>query len=101
MEENTFPQKKEFNDKPLGWGEKIKLGLLKLLFGSSDKIKASENRIIQSLQEKLEDLERRNQSEVEKLMELFKNNPDEALKYAIPLDGEGTTRGGNMARFEM
>ncbi|WP_066401534.1 tetratricopeptide repeat protein [Flavisolibacter tropicus] len=34
-------------------------------------------------------------------MELFKNNPLEALKYAIPLDSDGVTRGGHMGQFTL
>lgn len=123
MEERDFPSKEKFSDKPLNWVEKIKLGILKTLFGSaktgenkekkdknlftkwvekiSDKMGPRVNQWIQQQQENLQDLERRNQTEMEKLMALFKNNPEEALKYAIPLDEGGTGRGGTTARFEM
>ncbi|MGN6494844.1 MAG: hypothetical protein ACTHLE_22840 [Agriterribacter sp.] len=123
MEENAFPKKEEFKDKPLHWGEKIKLSFLKALFSSTKadggetgakstvfknflekiagKMSSRAGQWFQKLQESLEELERRNQSEMDKLMDLFKNNPNEALKYAIPLDDEGTGRGGNMERFEL
>ncbi|GAB2813576.1 hypothetical protein [Ferruginibacter profundus] len=126
MEATAFPEKKSFNDKPLNWAEKIKLGLLKTLFSSSprqgntgekdgkektglmkmlekigNKILPADSKWVNNLVQNLEDLEKRNQSEMEKLMALFKNNPDEALKYAIPLDNEGTNRGGNAGLFEL
>ena len=123
MEENMFPKSEKFTDKPLHLGEKIKLGLLKLLFSASkdgngssthektfltgliEKIAGSigmgNSRWVQNLQESLEDLERRNQSEMDRLMDMFKNNPEEALKHAIPLDADGVTRGGNLGRFEL
>jgi hypothetical protein len=41
----------------------------------------------------MEDLEERNKKEVEKLMDMMKNNPENALKYAIPLDESGAARG--------
>ena len=49
----------------------------------------------------LEDLEKRNQNEVDKLLDLLKNNPEEALKYAIPLDQEGSMRGDGEGLFNM
>lgn len=118
MEENVFPKKESFEDKPLNWAEKIKLTVLRSLFTSNanaaDDGKKDKGRLLQLMEkmfgnsqwmenmgQDLEELEKRNQTEMEKLMELFKNNPDEALKYAIPLDEEGTGRGGNMGRFEL
>jgi tetratricopeptide (TPR) repeat protein len=121
MEENVFPAKEKFDDKPLSVGEKIKLGLLKALLKPTslgkdkdenatskepnffDKLfaKLAGNKLIEKLENNLEELEKRNSSEMEKLMKLFKENPEEALKYAIPIDNEGTTRGGNNASFSM
>ncbi|OFY83691.1 MAG: hypothetical protein A3F72_12820 [Bacteroidetes bacterium RIFCSPLOWO2_12_FULL_35_15] len=34
-------------------------------------------------------------------MDMFKNNPEEALKYAIPLDDIGSTRGGNKSQLDL
>lgn len=48
-----------------------------------------------------ENLKRRNEAEIDKLMELFKSNPEEALKYAIPLDENGSSRGGESVEFNM
>jgi MoxR-vWA-beta-propeller ternary system domain bpX3 len=123
MEETVFPKKQTFNDKPLNWAEKIKLGLLRTLFTTAkkgtrtgkkektgimnmlekiaNKILPGNSQWINNLEQDLEQLEKRNESEMEKLMELFKNNPEEALKYAIPLDNDGTNRGGNAANFEL
>jgi hypothetical protein len=61
----------------------------------------SNNRLSKKLQQDFEDLEKRNQKQVDKLMDLFKNNPEEALKYAIPLDESGTSRGGDKSGFEL
>lgn len=47
--------------------------------------------------ENIEDLEKRNQSHLEKLLEMFEKNIDEALKYAIPIDGLGTRGAENLA----
>lgn len=45
------------------------------------------------------DLEERNKNKLDKLLELLKNNPEEGLKYAIPLDSDGTSRGGFGGEF--
>lgn len=123
LEENTFPKKETFGDKPLSWIEKIKFQLLKSVFKTSetsegvkkteksnwlsamalllDKILPNSKKLLKKFEIDFEDLEKRNHSELEKLMQLFKNNPEEALKYAIPIDNEGTNRGGDKATFSM
>ncbi len=120
MEEKMFPKKESKLDKPLNPVEKVKLGLYKQLFkkkpgtekgklGDFEKtglLKALQkmfpnserlNNASNQMQEDLEDLEKRNQREVDKLMNMMKDDPDEALKYAIPLDEHGTTRGGEFS----
>ncbi len=124
MDENMFPEQEELKDKPLGIVDKIKLSLLRTLFAPSgdDKkyttSKGTERKpwleklgnflggkkidaLAGKLQQQYEDLEQRNQKTMDKLMDMFKNNPDEALKYAIPIDEEGTGRGGNEAAFDL
>ncbi|MGF2411353.1 hypothetical protein [Ferruginibacter sp.] len=123
MEETAFPKKQAFNDKPLNWAEKIKLVILRSLFTSNkqesaaaqrkktglmtalekiaSKLMPGKTQWMNKLEQDMEQLEKRSQTEMEKLMELFKNNPEEALKYAIPLDEDGTNRGGNFGSFEM
>lgn len=53
------------------------------------------------MQQDYEDLERRNQKLVDKFLDLLRNNPAEALKYAIPLDENGSVRGGNNSSFTL
>lgn len=53
------------------------------------------------VQENLEDLEKRNQKQLDKLLDMLRNNPDEALKYAIPLDETGSSRGQSNGRLEL
>ncbi len=124
--ENDFPQKETLNDKPLNILEKGKLMFYKQFFspldlsgksieggGESSKGLDRLSRFsewlfpknanwLNKMQSDFEDLERRNKKEVDKLLDLLKNNPEEALKYAIPLDQEGTSRGGNFGgEFKM
>lgn len=53
------------------------------------------------IHENLEDLEKRNQKQLDKLLDMLRNNPDEALKYAIPLDETGSSRGQSNGRLEL
>jgi len=130
LEENVFPKKEKLKEEPLNIFEKLKLGFYKLIFskggdspgarntvpmnqevsapsdGLFSKIESwlqslSNNRWSKKIQEDFEDLEKRNQKQIDKLMDLFKNNLEEALKYAIPLDEGGTSRGGNQSKLDL
>lgn len=121
LEEKVFPRRKDFTDKPLNPFEKAKLFFYRQLFtkqgeGSQTTRKTSLFSKLESLarrfakneagwpenlQRDYEELERRNQKHLDRLMDLFKKDPAEALKYAIPLDGAGAGRGGQMGAFNM
>lgn len=87
-------------NRPLSLREKFRLWLLRLLLGrvreTSDKVRS---KWMERLQADLDKLEERNNREVDKLLKLFKKDPIEALKYAIPIDNDGASRGGNAAAF--
>lgn len=119
----------KLKDEPLSTSEKLKLSLYKTLMNNADPeniIKDGEglpkllrySNIISSifnekdkngdkkdwgdrLLEDYKDLTNRNKSQLDKLLELLKDNPEKALDYAIPLDGEGTTRGRDLGAFQM
>lgn len=119
MEENVFPKKEKLKDKPLNIFEKIKLSFYKLLFkktkpSGSEETPVTEkkgwwakltrksasgsekpNNWLNKMEQDFDDLDKRNQKQLDKLLDLLKKNPAEALKYAIPLDGDGTSRGQN------
>ncbi|MFT2010998.1 hypothetical protein ACMA1I_20160 [Pontibacter sp. 13R65] len=126
LEEEIFPKKEKLEDKPLSVLEKAKLFLYSKLLPQRNsfvnpgkatglvttlllQIAALLQKLIpinlnwlEELQEDKEDLEKRNQKQLDKLLDLLKNNPTEALKYAIPLDNNGTTRGkSGSGRFEL
>jgi tetratricopeptide (TPR) repeat protein len=67
----------------------------------ASKLFGKQSKLMQKWQASLEELEERNKKEVDKLMDLFRKNPEEALKYAIPLDGEGVSRGGHEGLYNM
>jgi len=116
LEEKAFPPQEKIESKPLSILEKIKLKLLKGLFkkdkGDHKISSSSENsgkgsnkdnflrklffkkKWLDQLKMDLKELEDRNQKELDKLMRMFQNDPEEALKYAIPLN-DGLTRGNN------
>src|SRR5262245_28647898 len=109
MADNVFPKQEELKDKPLSVWEKAKLFMYRQVF-KTDKpgkpsttdspLKAALKKIYKdedrwkSMQQNYENLEERNKKHLDKLLDLLKKNPDEALKYAIPLDEQNTTRGG-------
>jgi len=124
LEQSVVPQKETFTDKPLSLLEKVKLFLYqKTLFRRSGKSSSKEStspdqtrepsrfaqflekviakltartpQWMQSVQEDYEELEKRSQKQIEKLMDLLKKDPAEALKYAIPLDDNGMNRGSS------
>ena len=45
------------------------------------------------MSQQLKDLENKRKKELDRLMDMFETNMDEALKYAIPLDGDYLNRG--------
>lgn len=123
MAAKAFPTHKNITDDSLSVWEKMKLYSLRSLFdrkkngdgshtiaktgllNAFEKIRGlfskNTHKGIEELQERFEDLENRNQKAIDRLLEMFKKNPDEALKYAIPLDGDGITRGGERGGFNL
>ncbi len=125
IEENILSQKKKPKDKPLTIFEKGRLSFYKRLFKKTDEKdihseteksgllkrflqlknnlvgESKDNRGIEKMQDDFEDLSDRNQKEIDKLLNLLKNNPEEALKYAIPLDSNSSSRGTNNGEFRM
>lgn len=119
LEKEIFPKQGKLPDEPLTAKEKGKLAFYKKIFKRVDGEKETDPKNIEKtsfgehfgkflglfskkegvitdrMQQDFEDLEKRNQNELDRLMEMFKDNPDEALKYAIPLDENGSTRGTN------
>ncbi|MBO0931809.1 hypothetical protein [Fibrella aquatilis] len=101
-------------DKPLSLPEKVKLGLLRTLFRREETAKSAGStsrptglanwferlfspgsEVMNRLQQDFDKLDERNQKQLDKLLKLLRDNPELALKYALPLDSEGTSRGGN------
>lgn len=63
--------------------------------GSAEIIKKKSwwQRKKEGMNKTFENLDERNKKELDKLMDLLKKNPDEALKYALPIDRSGSSRG--------
>lgn len=127
LEEKISSQPEEEIDKPLTILEKAKLGLYSLLFtktrtDANDKenstliektgfwtsvepivqvMSRQEHSLSDTLQQDFEALENRNRPQIDKLLDMLKNNPGEALKYAIPLDIGGTVRGRNIIKLKL
>jgi tetratricopeptide (TPR) repeat protein len=118
LERKVVPNRKAFEDKPLNVAEVLRLKFYQTIFSKkADSVNsASATTNIRSLwmanllgligkrnkmQQDFEELEERNKKTIDRLMELLKNNPDDALSYAIPLDDEGSTRGGRRTHLEL
>ncbi len=116
LEEKPKPEK--MDSKPLTLSEKAKLKLYKAFFDENGKPinmdKLPKGMLAQlsnmapgmegkmdEMRKEMEALEARNRNEVDKLLYLMKKDPEEALKYAIPIDNEGTGRGGDVGGFNM
>lgn len=119
LEQNDFPHKEKLKDQPLNAREKARLFFLRRLFkqhqddsiekrpllGKLQSLKNSfsgnsESQWSEALEAEYQELERRNQNELDKLMNMLKNDPEKGLAYAIPLNNTGSTRGGfNMDGF--
>ncbi|KAA3440708.1 hypothetical protein [Rufibacter hautae] len=122
LEQEIFPQTEPLRDKPLNLLEKAKLSLLSLLFkkepqnsNSSAEVAstpaswieklaglftANGTQVVDKLQLDFDELSRRNQSEVDKLLDLFQKNLEEALKYSIPLDMNNSGRSSQEGLFK-
>lgn len=122
MEKAIVPEKKSLSEKPLSVMEKVRLRIYRNAFGSKNDsqgkktFKGIENSRLfkfmsffkrdkvsyaNEIEQDLEELERRNQKAIDRLMEMLRNNPEEALKYAIPLDDSGASRGGTPAELSL
>ena len=111
--EKNFPKQQKFPDKPLNFTEKIKLHFYKWLLGNKEEERGGINEIkkgfLKRLSEKrkaameltLEELEKRNKKVVDRLLEMLKKDPERALKYAMPLDNDGVSRGGAAGVFNL
>lgn len=78
-------------------------GIIKLFGQPSDKPGAL-NKLVAKMQHRLRDLEAKRKKELQRLMKMFDEDTDEALRYAIPLDspyigrGQETTPGWQLTR---
>jgi hypothetical protein len=121
--EKDFPREK-FSDKPLNPFEKAKLFLYRQFLrrkeadaGSGagtgkkptpsmaesilNRLSGKGGRLAENLRKNYEELEKRNQKHLDRLLGMLKKDPGEALKYAVPLDHEGASRGGAAGTFNM
>jgi len=123
--QGSFPDKKEIDDTPLSPWEKIRLGFYKMLLvpGKKESTRATgQSASGESLLDKIgrvlekmlgsgkswdrmmqdfSALEERNKKQIDRLVDMLRNDPEEALHYAIPLDDSNTTRGNAHAEMRL
>ncbi len=113
LKDQISTERKKINTKPLNLSEKARLKVYKQFFKSKEgengrtvevntnaqglqkwasKFGFNSSDAIEKMKQDFADLEERNKKEVDKLMDMLKNNPEEALRYAIPLDEHGYSR---------
>jgi len=118
----NVPQQEETRDKPLNFQEKLKYKLYQQFFNIEEdtdgervtlkpnasnleklaqQLGLGDENTKESMMQDFRDLHNRNKKELEKLMDLLKKNPEEALRYAIPLDETGYDRGLMNGQFKM
>lgn len=118
----SIPERDSLKDQPLSLGEKLRLKMYKSFLNTSKDPNGKYNiekftgeglaklasafgfsgdNLRDNLIRDFEDLMDRNRKEVEKLMDLLEKSPEDALKYAIPLDEHGYSRGNSTADFKM
>lgn len=125
LEKPQYPDKDGLSDKPLSTLEKARLSLYKALKGGKavggSSSGAAEGittgvggafgifggllaglgglgqKWMDRMEQDMDDLENRNKKTLDKLMDMIKKDPEEGLKYAIPLDDNGTSRGDGNA----
>lgn len=114
----------QLKDKPLSTAEKLRLSIYKKLSNNVEPQDIEARSMPKGLQivrnitsifkgkdatnhwmnDKLEDydeLNRRSQDQLEKLLKMLKDDPERALDYAIPLDENGTSRGGELGSLAL
>jgi len=121
LEEDIFPKRKELDDAPLSLFEQLKRQTYSLLFQTSkndkggfdikegnllqafrtilSKLGSGNEQWIDNMKSDLGDLEKRNQDRLQKLLDMFQQNMEEALKYAVPLDENSSNRGPQKELF--
>lgn len=123
LEKNTVPKREKLPHQPLNFFEKGRLAFYKNFFSSkmeNKELTGSEktefgkkmdgflnsfsdekNNTIEDWQKDYENLAERNQKQLDKLLKMLHDNPEEALKYAIPLDPNNSSRGGAQGSFTL
>lgn len=80
-----------------GEGGDMRPGILtnlgKGLAGLGSRLFGNMGKKLDGMFQDFEELQRRNQKEVDRFLSMLKRNPEDALQYAIPLDEQGTERG--------
>ncbi len=82
------------------WGAQAPAsGFWNSITGFLQKILGTNSKWVNNMRQDFDNLEERNQKQIDKLMDLLKKNPKEGLKYAMPLDAAGTSRGESSENF--
>ncbi len=129
LEKEVTPMRKFLPGKKLNQFEKVRLALYKALIGkrrNSDnaqenadgksassstgeevsdsffqKFKMFGEKSLERMMEDFSNLEERNKDQLAKFLDMLKDDPMEAMKYALPIDQHGTSRGGSEGAWSL
>jgi tetratricopeptide (TPR) repeat protein len=129
LEKEITPERKPLPDKKLNQFERARLAIYKTLIGkkrnSNDTEKSGNGKLLSStaeddngigfiqklknwgdkglerMMEDFSDLEERNKDQLAKFLDMLKDDPMEAMKYALPIDSDGTSRGGGEGAWSL
>lgn len=116
------PKRERLPQQPLTIGERLKLAFYKQFLNIENtkdglnisvkplgeqlsklakQLGINEGEVKDHILEEFKNLSERNKKEVDKLLDILEKNPEDALRYAIPLDEHGYMRGKGEAAFKM
>lgn len=119
---DQIPKKEKLPQEPLTIGERLRLAFYKQflkiektndgeqitfkplgtqLEKLAKQVGLKDEEVKDQIIEEFKNLNDRNKKEVDKLLDILEKNPEDALRYAIPLDEHGYIRGKNDGAFRM
>ena len=99
--EDPFPERRRQSDLPLDAFDEEKLALIRALLVSQPPGSSVVPPWMHGMRAYFEDLLRRNKAHIDRLMDMLRSDPEEGLKYAIPIDTRGAGRGSMPAEISL
>lgn len=85
---DPFSETSSPKDRSLEAFDEKKLALLQAMYSSNPSLSNLDPAWIQKMQDYFKDLLQRNKKQIDHLLEILRSDPEEGLKYAIPIENE-------------